>query len=307
MKKIRNTTTKNFFLLPLISLLFFKVTLAQNPVPNPSFESWVGSGAYEEPEFWGTQNAYTGDFGLSTVTKDSSAHSGNLAARIVTKGHNNTFITGIICTGVVKASDFSCVGGFPANFRFAYFSGYFKYSPSLDSGTNDLCMMTAWMWKWNDVTNKRDTVAVASFKGGSAADYVLFIAPFEFKTAETPDSAVIYIASTDSILNAPVGSVLLLDDVAFTGSVGIEEVKSHELFTYPNPADDQLSIRLPQNATLQQFKIYDSKGSLVNTIAIPSSSDITLDTRMLLNGIYFFRADGDIDYASWSGKFVVQH
>src|SRR5262245_34668251 len=88
---------------------------AQNPVPNPGFDNWIDYGPYEDPEGWNSFNEFTWPFGAVTVKKDSGTQSGVLSVKLVTIGHNNTVIPGVLCTGLASFSDASCSGGFPVN------------------------------------------------------------------------------------------------------------------------------------------------------------------------------------------------
>jgi hypothetical protein len=292
------------FLLISISIFFFEEkSIAQNPVPNPGFETWIEvNGLYEEPEGWGSQNPYTWSF-VFTVSKDQSSFSGDYAVKIATKGHNNTFITGILCSGVLNVSDFSCKGGFPVDYRWGYFSGYFKYAH--DSA--DVCMMKALMWKWNTSTLSRDTVATAVFYGDNiSGEYEPFGVPFEYKSADVPDSAMIVIAATDSLFSAPIGSVLLVDDIAFSGSIGINEVSSKTILIYPNPADEKLFIQLPQLASSTSIKIYDLAGRLISSQSI-TAQQIKINTKEFPDGLYYFMVESIEGKNISAGKFVVQH
>src|ERR1043165_1935531 len=157
---------------------------AQNPIPNPGFESWIDYGPYEDPQSWNSFNQSTWPLGAVTVKKDSATHSGIFSVKLVTLGHNNTVIPGVLCTGVVAFSDASCSGGFPVTLPFANFTGFYKYLPV----PGDSCLMFAMLTKWNEINGMRDTIAVATFFGQSVSTYTFFSIPFSYQSAELPDS-----------------------------------------------------------------------------------------------------------------------
>jgi hypothetical protein len=204
--------------LPCIFILLLTLSAhSQNPIPNPGFETWVDYGPYEDPQGWSSLNEFTWPFNGVTVKKDSATQSGVLSVKLITIGQNNTSIPGVLCTGTLTFSNSSCSGGFPVSLPAATFEGFYKYLPE----TGDSCLMFAMLTKWNTAISKRDTVAVVSFNAVPVSNYTFFSKPFNYNSSEIPDSGQVYLSSTINLLASIPGSVLVVDDLSFSGIVGM--------------------------------------------------------------------------------------
>lgn len=88
-----------------------------------------------------------------------------------------------------------------------------------------------------------------------------------------------------------------------TAMAGIKEVKNTSFTIYPNPADNVLSLNLPQNAQDGYVKITDVLGKVVFEQKINASKSISTET--FKNGVYIvsFNANGQ----NYNKRFVVKH
>jgi len=70
-----------------------------------------------------------------------------------------------------------------------------------------------------------------------------------------------------------------------------QEIKQSNLSIYPNPAQNELKIGLPNNEKLSSISVYDSTGSLIlkNSTTIANN---TLDISSLNSGIYILKVQG---------------
>ncbi|MEO5675626.1 MAG: T9SS type A sorting domain-containing protein [Chitinophagales bacterium] len=287
-----------------VLLSIFSFLHAQNPVPNSSFETWIDYGYYENPESWGTVNEFTWPFGGNspfTVKKDSNSNGGVLAVKMVTIGYNNLAIPAVMCTGKISFSNFSCTGGFPISSGYANFSGYFKYSPFED----DTCVLFAMLTKWDAANSKRDTVAVSTFFAGSTPNYSYFSDSFNYHIAEIPDSAQVILSTTKNVFGAPLGSILLVDDISFSDAVGIDDLNYIGVKILPNPASDFLNIRLPTTFHHARFQLFDLLGMKIADLPLPDPQN-SISVKSLPEGIFFCRvlSSGKLQA---SGKIVVKH
>src|SRR6185295_19801255 len=84
-------------------------------------------------------------------------------------------VPGAMGTGIIDVINQTCGGGFPlSDSLVSAFTGYYKYSPV----GSDTAFMYALLFHWNSAMNKRDTVGVATYLGGAAANYTFFGVPF---------------------------------------------------------------------------------------------------------------------------------
>ena len=70
-----------------------------------------------------------------------------------------------------------------------------------------------------------------------------------------------------------------------------KEIKQTNMSIYPNPAQNELKIGLPNNEKLSSVSVYDSTGSLIlkNTTTIANN---TLNISLLKSGIYILKVQG---------------
>jgi Uncharacterized conserved protein len=70
-----------------------------------------------------------------------------------------------------------------------------------------------------------------------------------------------------------------------------QEIKQTNLSIYPNPAQNELKIGLPNKENLSSVSVYDSTGSLIlkNTTSIANN---TLNISLLKSGIYILKVQG---------------
>jgi len=70
-----------------------------------------------------------------------------------------------------------------------------------------------------------------------------------------------------------------------------QEIKQTNMSIYPNPAQNELKIGLPNNEKLISVSVYDSTGSIIlkNTT---TSANNTLDISSLNSGIYILKVQG---------------
>lgn len=284
-------------------ILFWSLYVhSQNPVPNPGFETWIDYGPYEDPDSWNSFNESTWPFGGVTAKKDSGTHSGALAVKLITIGHNNTIIPGVLCTGSLSFADASCSGGFPVNIPYANFTGFYKYLPV----SGDSSVMFAMLTKWNTISGARDTIADATLLGELEDNYTYFSIPFNYHSAETPDSGQIVLSSTKYLFNATPGSFLIVDDLAFSGVVGIDEISPVAAKIFPDPADELLQLQVSSVLHVKSIDVIDCFGRMMQSNYLLNSPGI-ISTKQFPGGIFFYKMLDENRRVVASGKFVVHH
>jgi choice-of-anchor B domain-containing protein len=86
--------------------------------------------------------------------------------------------------------------------------------------------------------------------------------------------------------------------------VGVEEFDVENIEVYPNPAQDNLNISIPNNLVVEKFTITDITGRVImaKTDMSKQSNIYTIDVSNLLSGTYFIGVNDN----STTKKFVVQ-
>jgi hypothetical protein len=90
----------------------------------------------------------------------------------------------------------------------------------------------------------------------------------------------------------------------FVGNVGVNKSISHEISSYPNPANEALFIKHDFDLT-QEIKILDFAGRMVNCPNTNQDGIIHLDTRLLNNGVYL--AIVQTEKGLLLNRFIVAH
>ncbi len=292
----------------IIVLLLLNVTqiFAQTPV-NPGFENWTNVIIFNEPTGYVSSNYASiilGSGGLprANVFKSTTKHTGTYSAKLESYAQNagdSTGIPGIMITGVLDLANTTIKPGFPYAGRPAEFKGFYKYAQGVspDSGIATVSLM-----KSNAVTGNSDVVGVGFVVLNNSANFKEFSTPILYTSNEIPDTAIIIISTTSTfsldtseLLNAPVGTVLYIDDLSFFGNAsGVESID--ELINsnvYPNPAINLITVDFNLYAP-SNYKIVltDINGKIIfenNQEAVSGKNSIEIDTKDISNGIYFYQ------------------
>ncbi len=265
-------------------------------IPNGNFEVWIDNPFqnYSEPEHWNTPNPFTSVpfVNVVTVEKDSvDPHSGTYAAKLSTKFVLNGRVPGIMTLGNIEIdiNTFTgeITGGIPYKQQPAYLTGYFKYSPE----GPDSCLIVANLYRYIPVKGKKESIALATFKTNKdTSDWAYFSVPFEyFNDTILPDTLNITAISSSSTEDPQVGSVLYVDDIKLEGILGIYQhgPSARNVPVFPNPAVDQVTIRLETFVSYGDLLIFDSRGKQVLFQNV-NGKMIRVNTSILSAGFYYF-------------------
>lgn len=281
---------KSFLL--LFALLGFLAVNAQ--IPNPGFESWTSIGSYEVPDSWGNLNNSTAATGVFTVTKGTSAPaSGAAFIKIATRDiGGNTIVPGTIVNGQLDPVTFKPLSGLPCTSRPEKLMGKWQY---MGYGT-DAATIAAWLTRWNNATQQRDTIAsLSGSPSGMLHSWGDFSYVFQYRSSSNPDTAVVLISSSGKV---PVkNSFIWIDDLAFEGTVTSvnEKEPAVNVSVYPNPANQFVKIGLNAHRDgLARIVLTDNLGNMVMERSEEYSegnNQFTLDlsSSRIFSGIYFVK------------------
>lgn len=273
------------------------VSVAQN-IPNGDMETWVTVGSYQDPQGWfATNGPLVGFGGSANVTKETTdKYAGNASAKLISAQSPLGASPGAMVAGsaTIGLGGLSLKGGFDCAARVKTFSGVYKYTP----GPGDSCLFQAWLFKWNSVTSKRDTVAFARFtQGGTVSSYTTLSTDFIYNHAPqgnlVPDSALVLVSTSSVLTGAKLGSILYCDNLSFSGSVpvGINNMKEKPSVTiYPNPAISFINFKI-NNGAIKKIMLYDILGKKIKSIDVESTIT-SIPTDDFQNGLYFYQLTG---------------
>lgn len=276
----------------LFCVILFNRMIAQ---PNGGFENWVSEFGYETPQDWQTMNVLS----LTTPPNPLSAfksfgidkYSGFYGLKIQTihvvnnpapAGIADTF--GVVFKGKITVSPTSFKPGFSYTGRPEKLQFYSKYHPV----GNDLALAFVLLKKWNGLST--DTIAIGALQIPATPMFEFFEVPLIYQSDTLyPDSAEIAFLSSRDILTARVGSTLFVDDVLFSGWVGVDNYTNNQknVQLYPNPAKNELNISFPQILNDAHLIIYDVSGKKLQAYFLEKNKT-KIDVSGLLSGFYVF-------------------
>lgn len=269
-----------------IFIFIFSYSKSQD-LPNGSFEKWVDSNNYENPESWDTNNEFGTIGGETPVNKTSDSHDGTTAVSVKTVEIFGQQIAGFLSITYEYSSRPEKLTGF--------YKGTIKTG---DSITISISLL-------KKAGNKLEAIGTGNtFLYQTQQNYTSFEVPITYYTEQSPDSASINILS--SVLSTPMDNIVYLDDLSFKGGnmqSSIEE-KDHQsnLRIFPNPVRNTLNLKFDEtDFTRLPLNIYDLLGNRVKTFKTSSGSG-TYDVSQLQPGVYFYTIL--TSHGPVSGKFV---
>lgn len=206
----------------LLQFAFFGLTaLAQNPIPNQSFETWA-SGA---PTNWLVNNApgvYT------TVTQVSPGYLGSSAAKL-----SVVVAAGI---GTQVPTLLSASNGFPITHAYSAFEFYYK----ADFIGFDACVISVIFYDAsNNPIGGGGTVFSTDKTSFTHMSVPLSVGP----GAAVKCNIAISVQDTVGPLVGSPGSYIVLDNLSLTGVIGVDEMNdASDMLAYPNPALDKIGM-----------------------------------------------------------------
>lgn len=261
-------------------------------IPNGGFESWMNMGSYSMPDQWDQLNAMTASASTFTCMEGTPGSLGTAYIKLVSKTVTGMGVMpGIATCGVLDMSSMSNIqpkSGFPYTSRPAQLTGNWQYM----AYGSDQGYISVLLTKWNTSMSMRDTVAYTKqLLSGMAMSWAPFTMNLTYKSAATPDSAIIVLSASGA---TPVAnSYLYADNLAFAGSTtSVASVANPDntVAVVPNPAHGNATISYTSNAAenidIQVISIdgrveYDKVTKVIN-----GQNDIPLDISGLSKGMH---------------------
>jgi len=281
--------------------------LAQDSLPNASFEHWLANPLYDELADWNSTNDIIGNF-IQCMSQTTDAADGNYAVRLESKYFP---LAGQAVPGAVTTADIAVdanfhpvfTGGAPFSKMPVAVTGMYQYAPTPgDTGAISI-VLTHY-----DAAN--DTTLVVGMGGfffiDSTSGYTPFVAPVTNFLPMPPDTMMVLISS--SILTIPpTGSVLIVDALGFTWPAGTwgpgDEATA---VIYPNPASSEAVMALPAQWNGYRLELYDLLGNRFHREII-RSSEVRFSVYNFPDGLYFYSIISPQGEIAGTGKFQVRH
>ena len=257
--------------------LFFIVGMLASTaqtIPNNGFETWP---TINSATSWNSNNTT-----IFFLRQSTDKHGGTYAAEISTKANGSAGnLSGILTLGNVNTGTQIVTGGYPISSKPTDLHGWYKYTAG--NGMDNM-VITVTMTKWTGTSHI--TLTNASFNstaGQTVSTYTQFTIPLTYSPAGfIPDTFNIIIKSSKT--TAVLGSIALVDDLAFTGTTGVEEVSSFMPALWPNPASDRIFLKL--NGEEYNINIVNLIGKDVYS-SVTRDEEVSVSTDQLPVGVYF--------------------
>lgn len=201
---------KKLLLTMMILCLISANSLLAQTITNNSFENWTKKMLYEYPESYFTSNTQLMLMNLpANVTKTTDKQQGSYAAKLETMASGTDTIQGIMLLGAAAFGQ-SSLAGVPYTERPTSLTGFAKYN--INPGDTGAILV---MFKRMGMPIG---IGALTFYG-SQTSYTVFNIPIQFFVPVVmPDSMVMIVTSSSLDGNRIPGSVLLIDDLKFTGA-----------------------------------------------------------------------------------------
>jgi len=270
-------------------LLTLASTLVQAQVPNSDFEMWAGG----NPDNWRTTNLPPL---VTNITAVTPAQSGSFAA----KGEVVDF-SGSPYSPVLSSTD-AAFNGFPVSQSYDHFSFYYK----MNITSTAVFEVTIALY---DASNGYVGGYVRHYAAGTVNTFTQENYTLDY-IGTNPATCVIIFNIYDTVgSDPPIGNYFIVDNVALSGTVGINEttVGTPPVCVSPNPSRDLVAISLPGEATGKaDISVYDLLGNNVKQFSAGITSLHLLDKKMsvadLPKGMYLLRINSG--EKQWTGKFL---
>lgn len=259
----------------LLVFLFASATLtyAQNPVPNPGFETWTDG----HPDSWSSSRIS----GLiDNLIPTSDAYAGDSAAR----GEVVSFSGAPYAPWLL--SDMGTGYGFPVTQTYGNISFWYKAGLV---GTDVLTVSVVFY----DNTQTGCATAEAQITQNTNS-YTLYTIPvINFGNPAASATILFSIVDTTGVTGGNIGSWFDVDEVSLSGNVGISNTASApSLIVFPNPSWDLMHISLLGiRDGVEKLELANLSGKTImerNDIA-PAASSVDLNVKGISQGMYILR------------------
>lgn len=258
--------------------LFPFVVSAQNPVPNPGFESWT----LTDPDHWLSNNTLPL---FATIESTSDAHSGSFAARASVVDLSGSMISPFLSAENPNGT------GFPIQIAYTTFQCWYK----ADLAGSDAFIVTVVMY--NDSAQAIGSADIAITT--STSSYTLLTLPIDYPSGTNVASCIIQFIAADvtGMQTAHLGTTFMVDDVELTGINSILTSAVHpSISVFPNPCKNEITIKSDfLSHSKMRVNLLNQNGELVYQENVTEFGKLThqfpIALPVLPGGIYFIKLE----------------
>jgi hypothetical protein len=252
-------------------------------IPNHDFSEWEDA-SYYSLDNWITTTDLLMAFNADTINAKRSTDrtSGNYSLYLQTIGTFGDTMSGV--AGTTKEAnnlefDFD-VPTFAANQKYMSLKGDWKYKPI----AGDTAFVSAILYF------QGSAIASARAANWTHSDtFVPFSVDFQYHQALTPDSASIIIVCSNPDGPIGTGSELWVDDLNMSlWATDIADIENENQFAYPNPANDYVTLEIPESVKAEAVALYDLNGKQV-AVWTDLESKTELNISSFEKGIYILQ------------------
>ncbi len=264
---------------------FASISTRNKELPNGDFENWT-TDSRDDLTGWYTTDDYLIDisgyeFPTPAVVQSNKGRSGTKAVELTTKELNGDLFPGMILVGN-SLQGFERAS-FPIANRWKFFEGYYQYTPV----NGDSAFFAAFLYK------SGIPIGMAQFvTDKKASSYTYFAEEIEYIVPGlTPDSASIFVASSNPDESRGNGTWLLVDDLKFSDkNSSVFDLNLNKLTVYPNPFSSTIHLSGIDQMLGAEYSIVNVLGKpIVNGIL---ERNMTINLTDELPGIYVLHISG---------------
>jgi hypothetical protein len=269
-------------------------------IPNGNFENWTAINNYYEPQNWSCLNSITSRFAVYTSNRIGDASRG-FSVSIYSKEVNGKVVPGILVSGKIDTISYKPISGFAFSERPVELNGVRQFM----GYENDNGFIAAYLTKWDNTKNRRDTIGIAYEQlGGMLHEWKDFKIPFQYKSQLKPDSCIIILSASGKTPKA--NSFLYIDNLSFYATPPKTPVKPlTDFLIYPVPFNNYIFIEKGKlNVSIKQITITDIIGRNIFQMDVNTSELIEINVSNLSCGTYFLKLVSD---ESTITKKIIKH
>jgi len=285
---------KKFTLFMGVAMLITGAVSAQDTIPNADFERWVdlpNTFGGRDPQHWKSTNSATAGANRKAIVRSQDSYSGTFALEIRPLVSSSATDTTLAAIGLgAPPLDFSTYeldyanGGWDFVGALVSINGYYKYTPDPLSHDSAYALVT-----------RKDTDGNIADQGmfvfQPADDYTFFSIPIiHFTVINPPDTLAIgffYESTNQSAL--PPGLLLIDSLYVVSQGLNVADAEAPTISLYPNPTNDAVYIRCPQNTQQTVVEVLDLTGKTVVKLTPSGENDLRVDLATLGKGTYILR------------------
>ncbi len=122
----------------------------------------------------------------------------------------------------------------------------------------------------------------------ATAGYQQFQVPVVYETTNPAGSMQVRFATAEEGASSTLGTRFLIDDVSvIVGATGMNDLTSDHLHLFPNPADQQLFLRVDSGDPILDLALVNAQGQ---RSPVPSPNNGIVDCSALASGVYVLQA-----------------